>query len=346
MTTAGELVTPTAAGLVRQVDAERPGVDDERAATAVNLFEDVVARHARTPAVVAPDRALTYRQLARASRRVARRLIERGIGPESIVAVVADRDSSDWLVGLLGILQSGAAYLALDPSYPAMRIGFMIADAEPTLLLHTGRSPWDLDVDDLVIADASAPGVADDVLTDAERLSPLRVDNLAYLIYTSGSTGEPKGVAVTHDGMRALATTQSRTIGTGEGDQVLQWASPSFDAAFWDITLALLHGATLHLTPAEELLPGEPLSNTLTDRRITHATLPPRGTRCSEPIERRAPRRNRRLDRRHLHPGHRRCVGTRTYTHQRLRPNRDNGRRNDERTLARRPPRRHRHRLR
>ncbi|UPK75800.1 non-ribosomal peptide synthetase [Nocardioidaceae bacterium SCSIO 66511] len=274
MTTPGELVIP-AAGPGTAGHTECPIATEMRVTTAVTLFEETVARHASAPAVVAPDRALTYRQLARASRRVARRLIKRGVGPESIVALIADRDSSDWLVGLLGVLQSGAAYLPLDPSYPAERVAFTIADAGPELLLHTGRPPWPVDIDHMAIAEASAPGVPDHVVADTERLSSLCPDNLAYLIYTSGSTGQPKGVAITHDGMDRLSSTQARRIGTGEGDQVLQWASPSFDAAFWDITLALLHGATLHLTTSEELLPGEPLANTLTDRRITHATLPP-----------------------------------------------------------------------
>ena len=128
---------------------------------------------------------------------------------------------------------------------------------------------------DLLIADGLA-GHEDDTPRRRRRApSPLGADNLAYLVYTSGSTGRPKGVAVTHRGLDGLVSTQERVVGTGPADQVLQWASPSFDAAFWDITLALLHGSTLHLAAAEHLMPGEPLAETLRARRITHATLPP-----------------------------------------------------------------------
>lgn len=243
--------------------------------TIVDLFERVVAAYSDTPAIIAPDLALTYGQLARRSRRLARRLIASDIGPEDVVAVVADRDTSDWLIGLLGVLQAGAAYLALDPSYPAQRVAFMIDDAAPRLVLHAGKIGWDVDVPAIVIAEALRAETDDSLIAASERTSQLGEDNLAYLVYTSGSTGEPKGVAVTHRGMGALASTQDRVVGTVEGDQVLQWASPSFDAAFWDITLALLHGATLHLTAPEDLLPGEPLADSLHDRGITHATLPP-----------------------------------------------------------------------
>ena len=240
-----------------------------------DLFERVVRRHPDAVAVVAPDGALTYDALARRVRRLARRLIAEGVGPEDVVGVVTDRGTSDWLTGLFGVLLAGGAYLALDPNYPAERIAFMLDDAAPRLVLHPAGMAWPVHVADLLIVDGLAGHEDDTPLVADERRSPLGADNLAYLVYTSGSTGRPKGVAVTHRGLDGLVSTQERVVGTGPADQVLQWASPSFDAAFWDITLALLHGSTLHLATAEHLMPGEPLTETLRARHITHATLPP-----------------------------------------------------------------------
>lgn len=248
---------------------------DERALTVADLFERVVERCPDALAVVAPDRRLTYAQLARRSRRVARRLIAAGVGPEDVVAVVAERSTSDWLIAILGVIQSGGAYLALDPSYPAKRIVFMLDDASPRLVLHSAELDWDVELPKMQIGDVLTDDEIGSVIAANDRRSVLGPDNLAYVIYTSGSTGRPKGVGVTHRGMETLASTQRRVVGTGQLDHVLQWASPSFDAAFWDITLALLHGATLHLAPPEHLLPGEPLTETLRSRGITHATLPP-----------------------------------------------------------------------
>jgi acyl-coenzyme A synthetase/AMP-(fatty) acid ligase/acyl carrier protein len=96
-----------------------------------------------------------------------------------------------------------------------------------------------------------------------------------YVIYTSGTSGTPKGVAVTHSGVFDLAATQAAWFGVRPGDRVLQWASISFDAAFWDISLALFAGATLVMADSDDLLPGDPLRETLIKYDITHAVLPP-----------------------------------------------------------------------
>jgi acyl-coenzyme A synthetase/AMP-(fatty) acid ligase/acyl carrier protein len=96
-----------------------------------------------------------------------------------------------------------------------------------------------------------------------------------YVIYTSGSTGTPKGVAVTHEGIADLVATQAARFQPAPADRVLAWASISFDAGFWDIALALLHGATLVVADDEDLLPGDALHETLVKYEIDHAVLPP-----------------------------------------------------------------------
>ncbi|SDS88294.1 non-ribosomal peptide synthetase [Microlunatus soli] len=243
--------------------------------TLPDLFGNAVAQHPDRIALVTPTEQLDYATLADRVNRAARKLMMSGIGPEDVVAVLVRRDSASWLTTALGIVTAGAGYLCLDPDYPADRLAFMIDDARPKMIIGDRDRDGRFDLPFLSWHDLDAGTVPGHPITDADRRAPLRVDNLLYLIYTSGSTGTPKGVAVTHRGLVGLVASQSRVIGTGPGDAVLQWASPSFDAAFWDVSLALLHGATLHLAGSADLMPGEPLADLIAARGISHATIPP-----------------------------------------------------------------------
>ncbi|MFH7599302.1 amino acid adenylation domain-containing protein, partial [Streptomyces racemochromogenes] len=166
----------------------------------------------------------------------------------------------------------------VDPEYPADRIAYMLQDAGPVAVLTDGERAGQLPcapealvlVDRLPLQDLDA---AD--LTDAERTAPLLVASPAYVIYTSGSTGRPKGVVVTHSGVSSLATGQIERFAVESDSRVLQFASPSFDAAASEVFMALLSGARLVLARSEELLPGEPLAAVLARHGVTHATLPP-----------------------------------------------------------------------
>ncbi|MET8842354.1 amino acid adenylation domain-containing protein [Streptomyces rubiginosohelvolus] len=233
------------------------------ARTADELFEEQVARTPEAVALIHEDRTLTYRQLDTAANRLAHWLAGRGVGPESLVALRMPR-SVDLVVGIIGAWKAGAAYLPVDPGYPRDRIAYMIEDARPAVVLD--ELPPDLDG-----MPDTPPGV------------PAVPDRTAYAIYTSGSTGRPKGVLVTHRGVHSLLTTQRERLGVGPGSRVLQFASPSFDAAFWEVCMGLLSGATLVLAPAERLLPGPPLAALLTERAITHVTLPPSALAVLEP---------------------------------------------------------------
>ena len=248
--------------------------------TVPKLFESVVARFGELPAAVDGRNVLRYDELNERANQLARCLVEQGVGPDSIVAVAVPK-SNDLIVTLLAVLKAGGAYLPLDPAYPAERLSSMITDARPTLLVRTpavvvpfGPGLREIVLDDPAL-DRMCAGMPGHDLAQAERRAPLRADHLMYVIYTSGSTGTPKGVAVPHGGVPDMVATQQAILGAGPGDRVLQWASISFDAAFWDVTLALLSGATLVLAPPDDLLPGRPLHDTLIRFDITHAVLPP-----------------------------------------------------------------------
>ncbi|MER6961682.1 amino acid adenylation domain-containing protein [Streptomyces sp. NPDC000618] len=209
------------------------------------------ARQARTTpdavALASGDTELTFAELDARANRFAHALVGRGVGAEDVVALVLPR-SVDLVVAILGTMKAGAAYLPVDPEYPAARRAFMLEDAQPALV-----------VDDLGFAadcPESDPGI------------PVDVRHPAYVIYTSGSTGRPKGVVVSHAGIAHLVAAQVERFAIDATSRVLQFASPSFDASVSELYTALLTGATLVLAP-----PNDPLSGLTSD--ITHVTLPP-----------------------------------------------------------------------
>lgn len=205
---------------------------------------ELLERQARaTPdaiAVMFKDTGLTYRELADRSGRLARLLTDGGAGPERFVAVAIPR-SPELVVALVAVLKSGAAYVPVDPEYPAARVEYMLADAKPALLLTVAQNAGHLPatgipviaVDRMPSAGGPAPAV------------PHSGGHPAYMIYTSGSTGRPKGTVVTHAAIvNRLLWMQDhfRLDGT---DRVLQKTSVSFDVSVWEFFWPLITGATL-----------------------------------------------------------------------------------------------------
>ncbi|MGW1794353.1 non-ribosomal peptide synthetase, partial [Streptomyces tubercidicus] len=245
--------------------------------TAAAVFEARVAEAPDAAAVVAADGGVvfSYAELNARANRLARLLVERGVGPERLVALALPR-SPELVVAVLAVWKAGAAYLPIDTAHPVERVRFMIEDACPALVLTDGctAGPW---------ADGMATVLLDDVAVQ-ERLAGLEAVDLAtvvdpahaaYVIYTSGSTGVPKGVVVGHAGLVNLVASSGPELGLGPGSRVLQFASPSFDAATWDWSLALLSGAALVVAGVEELAPGEALARVLCDAGVTYCMVPP-----------------------------------------------------------------------
>ncbi|MBB1252641.1 amino acid adenylation domain-containing protein [Streptomyces sp. OF3] len=255
----------------------------ETAETLPVLFERSAAEHRELPAVESESTASTYGELAGRVNRLARRLIAAGLGPGDLVGISVPR-GTDQVVAALAVTTAGAGYVPLDPGYPTALLRHMATDSGLRTLLHTGPPP--VDVTGPHTLDLASPDPVSrpaGPVADEERRRPLCAEDTAYVIYTSGSTGTPKGVVIPHAGMAALAAAQRHWIAPGPGDRVLQWASFNFDAGFWDLTLALLSGATLVLTDDRAVLPGEELRRTLIDRRITHAVLPPVALTATDP---------------------------------------------------------------
>ena len=199
------------------------------------LFEARVGVDPDAVALVWDGGELSYAQLDARAGALAAELTAAGAGPERIVALVMGR-SPQWAVAVLAVLKTGAAFLPLDPAYPAARVDRMIADADPVLILGEDDIPWPRDV--------PWPG-------DAHRTGdPARPGTAAYVIYTSGSTGQPKGVVVSH---RALASYVQRVRRTyaGLGRSTALHSSPSFDFTYTALFGALTTGGRVHLTDWE-----------------------------------------------------------------------------------------------
>ncbi|MGA3954103.1 amino acid adenylation domain-containing protein, partial [Ralstonia nicotianae] len=244
------------------------------AATLPALFEAQVMRTPDAVALKHADQQVSYRELDARANRLAHHLRELGVAADVLVGLCVDR-SIEMIVGLLGILKAGGAYVPLDPDYPQARLAYIFQDAMLSVLVSKRALAQRLPIawTQVVELDDAEPAWADYPPTPPQvRGEP---GQLAYVIYTSGSTGQPKGVAVTHQGVASLVYSQCERFGVSSQSRVLQFASISFDAAVSEIGMGLLCGACLVLAPAQALMPGAALTHLLDRERITHVTLPP-----------------------------------------------------------------------
>ncbi|MCB5183568.1 amino acid adenylation domain-containing protein, partial [Streptomyces antimicrobicus] len=240
------------------------------------LGELFAAQAARTPdatAVVFEDERTTYAELAARANRLAHLLAAHGAGPDRLVAVALPR-STDLVVALLAVLAAGAAYLPVDPDYPADRITYMLEDARPVLLVTTtdvaqrlpepattGAATLLLDAPETAGLLAAAPATAP--RTD------VRPQHAAYVIYTSGSTGRPKGVVVPHRNVTRLFGATRHWFDFRADDAWTLYHSYAFDFSVWELWGPLLHGGRLVVVPhAVSRAPGEFLK-LLADERVT-----------------------------------------------------------------------------
>ena len=272
-------------GLIGDISlaADESGVVGGGAGADAVLLSEVFGQAARdwperTAVTDAAGRCLTYRDLDAVSNRLARELSERGIGVGSLVALAIPR-STMLLAAIWAVAKTGAAYLPVDPDYPADRVRLMLDDAQAELGLtveHVTGLPeattWVTLVEDTVLA---VDGGADEAPLSAlaARRRPSTAD-VAYVIYTSGSTGRPKGVAVTHEGLVNFANEIIRGGAAGPDSRVLGFASPSFDASVLEYLLATRSGGTLVYRPADAV-GGTLLEDYILNHSVTHTFLTP-----------------------------------------------------------------------
>ncbi|MBV9109885.1 MAG: AMP-binding protein, partial [Gemmatimonadetes bacterium] len=237
------------------------------------MVEAQAARTPHAPALAFGGASLTYAELDAAANRLAHRLLTLGVRPEDRVGLCLE-PSPGSVIGLLGIMKAGAAYLPVDAGAPDERIAFILDESGARVVVTdaAGASrPWAaaraairIDrVEELDGFPAGSPSIS------------LNPRNLAYVLYTSGSTGLPKGVLVEHRGVCNAVHAFARMYETGPGARVLLFAPLHFDASVLDVFTALAAGATLVVAPREETMPGEPLAALLARERVTHAKFTP-----------------------------------------------------------------------
>jgi amino acid adenylation domain-containing protein/non-ribosomal peptide synthase protein (TIGR01720 family) len=248
------------------------------------LFEDQADRTPEAVAVRYGTDALTYRELDERANQLAHELRDLGIGAESLVAICLRRGIA-MTVAVLAVLKAGAAYVPLDPEYPADRTEFMLADADaPVVLTQTALR-------------ALLPGgdrtLCLDEATTAERIAcrdtsrPSRVatsDHLSYIIYTSGSTGRPKGTLIRHGGIVNYVWWMATRFRLARGDTVLQLAGLSFDISVYEMFWPWSSGATVVLAQPDGYRDPQYVIDTMLAEDITAAHLVPSMVRAMLPL--------------------------------------------------------------
>ncbi|WP_327111011.1 amino acid adenylation domain-containing protein [Streptomyces sp. NBC_01341] len=261
-------------------------------ATVPDLVQAQVARTPDAVAVVGEDVQLSYAEVDERSSRLARLLIGRGVGPETLVGVLMER-SCDLIVTLLAVLKAGGAYVPLDPEYPVARIVDTLHDAAPAAVVTTSQfaNQFRTGPDGVATDDGFDQGlwiVLDDpqtetelarldagAVTDTDRRNPLLPQHPAYVLYTSGSTGRPKGVMVPHHGVANLLAWLQSKLGLSSSDRVLQKIPFGFDASVPELFWPLLEGAAVVLARPGGHRDPQYLADLITREQVTVAQFVP-----------------------------------------------------------------------
>ena len=233
-----------------------------------SLISEQAQRHAEKDAAIFNDVRISYSQLEQQSNQLAHYLIAQGAGPNKIIGLALDR-SIEMLIGLLGILKSGAAYLPLDPDYPAERIRYILQDAQVELLVSDQQAQQRLPSleTNIILLDTIT-----DILAQYGTRPPhnnLSPQDSAYVIYTSGSTGQPKGVDVCHRNVVNFLLSMRQRPGLIEDDVLLAVTTISFDISVLELYLPLISGATVVIASREEAVDGHALLALIGRHQVT-----------------------------------------------------------------------------
>jgi amino acid adenylation domain-containing protein len=234
--------------------------------TVVSLFERQVTLRPYSIAVEMNDKSFTYAALDSLANSLARQLRKLGIGCNDVVAICLKR-TENLLVGILGILKAGAAYLPLNPDDPPRRLGQIIAHAAARFTVTDSGSQTNLPKESselLLLDEQRATAVEED---SDNRAALAEATDLAYVIYTSGTTGEPKGVEVTHGALANIVTDMAQRLGFSEKGSWLAVTTVSFDIAALELLLPLSYGGKVILASEEQARIGRVLAGIIQRRR-------------------------------------------------------------------------------
>jgi amino acid adenylation domain-containing protein len=259
-----------------------PGFLPEVADCVAQISQLVALRADAAPeaiAVEAGSATLTYSELDTRANQLANRLVELGVGRETVVALALGR-SAESVISSLAVLKAGGAYLPLDPAYPAERLAFMLNDAQPRVLITNSQVSRNLPTGPWSVIEIGADREVDRCSTLAPLVKTVK-DQLAYVIYTSGSTGQPKGVEVTIENLANLISWHQHAFEVSAKDRASHLASVGFDASVWEVWPYLTAGASLHLPDESTRVSPESLRDWLVANQITISFIP---TALAEPL--------------------------------------------------------------
>ncbi|MCC6498806.1 MAG: amino acid adenylation domain-containing protein [Anaerolineales bacterium] len=229
------------------------------------LFEAQAKRSPDAIVVQLEDQHLTYKELNKRADEVAKVLVANGVKPNTLVGLFVSR-SVEMLVGLLGVLKAGGAYLPLDPSFPSERLAFMLEDSNASIILTLTSLLSQ-------IPENKAKVICLDALDEAKGKRGKKVkasaNDLAYIIYTSGSTGKPKGVQIHHRAVVNFLCSMQKDLGINASDSLLAVTTLSFDIAVLELLLPLTVGAKVVIASSEVVADGALLAQSLNDSHIT-----------------------------------------------------------------------------
>ena len=251
----------------------KTGWDYHHEETLESLFRKQAILHPDKTAVVYQDQEITYRDLDEKSNQIANLLLSRGIKEGKYVPVWLDR-SLEWVVAVLGVIKTGAAYVPIDPAYPAKRIEFILSDTAADIII-TNQNLENL------LSETERTKAFD--LSSMENLNHLpseypeiiiHQNSLAYTIYTSGSTGKPKGVMVSHQAIQHLVTWHNHHFHVDHSSKLTLVAGLAFDISVWETWSALASGGSLFIADNEDRTDAHALVDYYRRNQITHGFVP------------------------------------------------------------------------
>ncbi|TWK89228.1 hypothetical protein CHCC20331_1630 [Bacillus paralicheniformis] len=257
--------------IVQNWNETRLAVPEDK--TVHELFEAQVLRTPDRGAAVYNGVKWTYKELNARANRLARLLIEKGARPEQRIGIMV-KPSLEMAAGVLAILKAGAAYVPIDPSYPAERIGYVLKDSGAELLLTQTNlaAPEEFSGETLLL-----DSMLSEEITKDDEVNPqagTQSDNLAYLIYTSGTTGQPKGVMVEHRSLVNLCYWHNDAFKVTEQDKSAKYAGFGFDASVWEMFPYWIAGAELHIIDESIRMDITRLNQYFEENKITITFLP------------------------------------------------------------------------
>ncbi|MEO7583967.1 MAG: amino acid adenylation domain-containing protein [Ferruginibacter sp.] len=240
----------------------------------VDLFEEQVLKMPENVAVVFEEQQLSYRQLNAKANQFAHYLLSKGVQPETLVPICIER-SSEMMIGILGIMKAGAAYVPIDPEYPADRISYMLEDTGAAIVVSSSKSRTKIQTADEILIielddDKAFAGQPDTNLT-----VKVLAGHLAYVIYTSGSTGKPKGVMIEHTSVVNLLMSIAKTVQFNSGSNFLSVTTYSFDISYLELYMPLICGGSLVIASREVAMNGFLLAEKIAACNPTHLQATP-----------------------------------------------------------------------